>query len=159
MLTKERLKELFFYDPNTGLFRRIKNVKGHSTGSLSNCQNAKGYVQIMIDYKNYTAHRLAWLYVYGKWPEDQIDHINRIKNDNRIANLKEANNSENQLNIPIRKHNTSGFTGVVKNSKENKWVAQIIRNNKRYYLGRYNFAHEAARAVAKKDDELKMLKL
>jgi hypothetical protein len=159
MLTQRRLKELFFYDQDTGLFTRIKSVKGNAAGALSNCKNVKGYVQIMIDYKNYTAHRLAWLYINGRWPHEQIDHINRLKDDNRIANLKEVNNSENQLNIDVRKHNTSGFTGVVKNSKTNKWVAQIIRNKKRYYLGSYNFAHDAAEAVAKKDAELKMLKL
>ncbi len=159
MLTQRRLKELFFYDQDTGLFTRIKSVKGNAAGTLSNCKNVKGYVQIMIDYKNYTAHRLAWLYINGRWPHEQIDHINRLKDDNRIANLKEVNNSENQLNIDVRKHNTSGFTGVVKNSKTNKWVAQIIRNKKRYHLGSYNFAHDAAEAVAKKDAELKMLKL
>ena len=128
-------------------------------GSVSNCKNVKGYVQIMIDYKNYTAHRLAWLYVHGRWPYEQIDHINRIKNDNRIVNLREATNSENQINIQTRSHNTSGVTGVMRDSKSNKWVAQIIRDKKRHYLGRYDLVHEAAQAVAKKEDELKTLKL
>ena len=159
MLTQERLKELFFYDQETGFFTRIAGVKGHQAGLVSNCKNVKGYVQIMVDYKNYTAHRLAWLYVHGRWPHNQIDHINRIKDDNKITNLREATNSENQINIQVRKHNTSGITGVVKDSKSNKWVAQIIRNNKKYYLGRHSSVSEAAKAVAKKDDELKILKL
>ena len=159
MLTQERLKELFFYDPSTGLFTRIKGIKGNMAGSVSNCKNVKGYVQIMIDYKNYTAHRLAWLYVYGRWPHEQIDHINRIKNDNRLVNLREATNSENQINIQVRSHNTSGITGVMRDSRSNKWVAQIIRNNRRYYLGRYGSVHEAAQAVSKKEHELMALKL
>ena len=84
MLTQERLKELLHYDEETGLFTRKTRVASRMKGTISGARHNKGYVQIMIDGDNYLAHRLAWFYVYGEWPKNQIDHINRIKTDNKI---------------------------------------------------------------------------
>lgn len=80
-------------------------------------QNSLGYVQIKISGKLYHAHRLAWLYVYGYMPEKEIDHINRIRDDNRIANLREATSQLNSLNTGIYKNNTSGSKGIYYNKR------------------------------------------
>lgn len=100
MLTVERLKALLEYEPETGAFRwksptnqRIR--RGIATGRVG----TKGYLYIGIDRKSYMAHRLAWLYVHGHWPLEQIDHINRIKTDNRIANLRDVPDAINKLNM------------------------------------------------------------
>lgn len=159
MLTQSRLKELLSYDPETGLFTRLSTMTRHKVGSISGSPQNKGYVQIMIDTRNYLAHRLAWLYVYGEFPKGQIDHINRIKTDNRIINLRDVDNSINQLNNGIRKHNSSGVTGVMKDTRSNKWVVQLIFDNKRHYLGSYKTIDEAKLARETKEKELMRLKL
>jgi len=146
MLTQERLKELLHYDESTGIFTRKTKVANRLAGTVSGARQNKGYVQIMIDKENYLAHRLAWFYVYGKWPNNQIDHINRIKTDNKISNLRDVDNSKNQHNIGIRSHNSSGVTGVYQSSKSKKWVATIEVNNKKHCLGTYTSLHDAASA-------------
>ena len=159
MLTQNRLKELLSYDCETGVFTRRFAINRHKEGGISGAPHNKGYIQIMIDTHNYLAHRLAWLYVYGKFPDGQIDHINRIKTDNRIANLRDVDGSINQLNNGLRKHNSSGVTGVMKDTRSNKWVVQLIFENKRYYLGRYQTVAEAKIARETKEKELMSLKL
>ena len=77
LLTQERLKELLSYDCETGLFTRRYSMNRHKEGSIAGAPHNKGYVQIMVDFNNYLAHRLAWLYVYGKFPDGQIDQIGR----------------------------------------------------------------------------------
>ena len=144
MLTQERLKEVLDYDSETGLFfwkRKVSNIPiGKAAGALQN----KGYIQITIDSRNYLAHRVAWLYVYGEWPKNQIDHINRDKKDNCISNLRDVSNSTNQINIGLRSHNSSGVTGVVKSAKPHRpWAAQINRNNKKIFLGYFKTVQEA----------------
>lgn len=101
MLTQEYLKSIFSYDPETGIF--IKNIyfddKGRKRGGKkqgSLCRN--GYIVLMINYKRYLVHRLAWFYMTGEWPKNDIDHINGIKRDNRFVNLREATKSENGQN-------------------------------------------------------------
>ena len=98
MLTAEKLRERLDYDPETGVFTwrvkpRQKSIIGHA-GHLSKT----GYVYISVQKKSYPAHRLAWLYTYGCWPHKEIDHINRVRSDNRIANLREATRAENCAN-------------------------------------------------------------
>jgi len=146
MLTQERLKELLSYDENTGLFIRKIKLSRWQAGSIAGSKQNKGYIQIMIDGENYLAHRLAWLYVYGEWPKNQIDHINRIKTDNKIKNLRDVTNSTNQHNNAIRRHNTSGTTGVMTLKSKNSWGAQIYVNNKRIYLGVFKTKEEAISA-------------
>lgn len=146
MLTQERLKELLHYDEETGLFTRKTKVANRIAGSIAGAKHNKGYVQIMIDCENYLAHRLAWFYVYGEWPKNQIDHINRIKTDNKIQNLRDVDNSKNQHNIGIRSHNSSGVTGVYQSSKSKKWIATIELNNKKHCLGTYRSLNEAKSA-------------
>lgn len=139
-LTQERLKELFSYDQNTGIFTRLLPTSSRSKkGMVAGSKYKTGYLFICIDGNRYLAHRLAWLYVYGVFPEKQLDHINQIKYENRIINLREANASENAQNRPdiSQKKNKSGYYGVCHNKfKKNKpeWFAQIKLNGKTVYL-------------------------
>lgn len=146
-LTVSRLHELLHYDLATGIFtwktqRNQIAVVGSGAGHIE----AKGYRSICIDGKDFKAHRLAWLYVYGRWPQKQIDHKNRIKNDNRILNLREVTNSENQMNTKIKNTNTSGIKGVYFDAASKKWRAQISINKKKIGLGRFALKEQAAEA-------------
>ncbi len=132
-ISYESLIELVSYDPMTGLFiNRVNRGKKARAGELSGHRrkNQAGveYAHITINGRCYVAHQLAWLYVYGKFPDEQIDHINGIGTDNRIANLRECNPSQNMENIGISKKNTSGFIGVHFDKSQKKWVASVKKN-------------------------------
>jgi HNH endonuclease len=141
-LTRDVLKELLDYDSDTGVFiwkvnKATKAVKGQVAGCEHN-----GYRTIKINNKSYFAHRLAWLYVYGKLPNNEIDHINGDGLDNKIGNLREANRSQNMQNLRhANKNNKLGLTGVYK--KDNKYVASITINGHQKFLGSFNCALEA----------------
>lgn len=151
-LTHERLLQLLTYDPLTGSFSwnvsRGKRFKaGRTAGSIS----AKGYVSINVDGHRHYAHRLAWLYCFAKWPEGSllIDHINGIKGDNRISNLRLVTPSQNKQNaLRTRRANASGFVGVKFNKSCGKFEANIRVPGKRnkQYLGIYSTPEEAHRA-------------
>lgn len=113
------------YDPETGLFWRA--------GSVAGCVNKQGYRQISVRNKQYLAHRLAWLCTHGRWPKDQIDHINHRRDDNRLQNLREATNAEQRKNMKLAKNNTSGFRGVSR--QHGKWVSYIKVGGKKKHLG------------------------
>lgn len=136
MLTQAELKSQLHYNPETGIFtwlastnRRIKI--GDKVGS----KDGDGYLKTSLNYKTYRLHRLAWLYVYGEFPESVIDHINGIKDANCILNLREASMSENRVNAGSQINNTSGFKGVTFHKPSNKWQAQAGLNGKNHYLG------------------------
>lgn len=152
MVTQDRLKEVLDYDPDTGVFTWKKKISRKVVvGKIAGCPDGGGYTIIRIDHKTYKAHRLAWLYVTGAFPKDQIDHINRVKTDNRICNLREASPRENQQNHPIHRDNTSGVTGVDWVKRAKKWRAVIKHKGRNIHLGYYNTIEEAAmsRAIAK----------
>ena len=108
-----------------------------------------GYLVIMIARKTYKAHRLAWLYVNGAWPAGQIDHINGVKSDNRICNLREATNAQNAVNTGVIKTNTSGLKGVSYSSSHRKFRAQIMRGGRNRTIGLFDSAQAAHEAYAK----------
>ena len=89
------------------------------------------------------AHRLAWLYHYGQWPNGDLDHINEVKDDNRISNLREATRAQNMQNVRRHKHNTSGYKGVSWMPDRHKWRAYIFVNYKQQHIGLYNSPEEA----------------
>jgi hypothetical protein len=148
MLTQARLKELLHYDPATGIFTRLvaagnNRIKvGDAAGSLS----SSGYQYIKTDGGNYSAHRLAWLYVHGVWPTNMLDHINGIKDANWIDNLREATNAQNMANQGKRITNTSGFKGANWNKRKGKWEAQISIRGKPKHLGYFTTPEEAGEA-------------
>jgi len=144
ILTHERLTSVLDYDPKTGVFKRRKAtaVRGNVVGYA----RPDGYYCVGIDRKKYLAHRLAWFYVFGVWPEHEIDHIDQNKLNNRIANLRDATPSMNQHNRGIPSRNSTGYQGVSFEARTCKWVAQIVAQRKHYFLGRFNSpaaAHEA----------------
>ena len=135
-LTAERLREILNYDPDTGVFTwRVPKGRRVKAGAVAGCDNGDEYIRIRIDGRDYRAHRLAWLYVHGCWPSDQLDHINGNRSDNRMSNLREATPAENNQNRAISSKNTSGFPGVHWHRAKCKWQAQINVNGKKRHLG------------------------
>jgi hypothetical protein len=155
MLTQQLLKDLLHYDPDTGVFTNLVNRgKRALIGDQAGYLHPTGYVKIVINRKLYRAHRLAWLYMYGVWPKDQLDHINRIRDDNRINNLREASNSENLQNMSLTSRNTSGYKGVSWNKRECKWYARIYLNYKEIYLGYFTNLDDAVAARKQAEEQL-----
>jgi hypothetical protein len=155
MITQSKLKELLHYDPVTGDFTRlVANSNRIKVGDIAGFVNSEGYKQLMINNKTYYAHRLAWLYIYGEFPKNHIDHINGNKKDNRIANLRECTNRENHQNITSQKNSTSKYLGVSWSNKHNKWFAQISFNYQKKYLGLFDNEEEAFAAYLKAKKQL-----
>ena len=146
MVTQERLKELLHYCPDTGVFTWIKARRGVSLRRDAGCTMAEGYRYIQIDSKLYRSHRLAFLYMTGKFPEDQIDHINQVRDDNRWKNLRPVTHQENHRNRGIGKGNTSGFVGVCWSKANRKWNAYITIDGKSKSLGFFEVKEGAVSA-------------
>lgn len=150
MITQERLKQLLHYDPTTGVFTRIKSNRADRLGKQPGAVNSKGYVQIRLDGTLYVAHRLAWLYCYGEFPKNQLDHFNGDKSDNKLSNLRHATNKQNQENVTIQINNTSGYRGVCFEKTRRglkKFGAYVGHNGKRVRVGLFATADEAAVAA------------
>ena len=154
MLTQEQLKEFLSYDPDTGIFTWLKAAcNSVRVGSVAGCLDTYGYIRIKRARKQYGAHRLAFLYMTGEFPVDQVDHINGVRNDNRWLNLRQATGSQNMSNQGKPITNTSGFKGVFWNKSAKKWLAQIGHMNRVIYLGLFTTpeaAHQAYIAAAEK---------
>jgi hypothetical protein len=149
-ITAEEVRRQLSYDPETGIFtwlvKKISVQKGTIAGSLHN----NGYLRIKINGKFLSAHRLAWLITTGSFPDDQIDHINGIRNDNRIENLRCATNSQNGANK--KSCAVIGFKGVTLNGK--RWRARVHYNKKQFNLGTFDTPEEAHEAYCKKATEV-----
>jgi len=140
MIDAATLRNLLHYDPNTGVFTWRVHSNVNYVGAVAGCSMGSGYRRLGIAGKRYYEHRLAWLYVYGVWPTNQIDHINNIKNDNRIRNLREATVSQNHANKSKYKGKLSKG---VKKYPHNKFSASIQVNGKYKYLGIYDTEEQA----------------
>lgn len=156
ILTQAALKELLDYDQDTGVFRWRVNRNGLiRAGSIAGGksavykENGRVYyrLQIKISCKLHLAHRLAWLYVHGEWPESQIDHINGNPLDNRIANLRQATPKQNSENRRLNANNTSGYRGVNWYARGKKWCAHLQHANQQVHIGYFDCPHEAGAAV------------
>jgi hypothetical protein len=148
-LTQARLKELLHYDPETGQFRWLVKFSRQRPGGAAGTKDAHGYLLIRVERKLYKAHRLAWLYVHGSWPAKGIDHINRVRDDNRIANLREACQSLNSMNRAAGAKSRSGILGVVWREDRQKWTAQIRIGYRMVHLGVFKDKDDAAAARKK----------
>ena len=134
-LTAEYLRSVLHYSPETGIFTwKVSTAHRVKVGDVAGSQNGLGYLSIQLQSRPQLAHRLAWLYVYGSWPKDQLDHINRNRSDNRISNLREVSNKQNMQNASKPSNNTSGHPGVYWHKQRSKWVAQIKHNYKQINL-------------------------
>ena len=148
-MTQARLKELFKYDEKTGVFTRIKHIP-HSSVTIGDELSSitdRGYVQAYIDGKQHKVHRLAWIYVYGYTPIN-LDHINHIRNDNRICNLREASQKQNSRNM-ANTNNKTGVMGVAVSGK--KYSAKIKVDGKQIHLGTFDTVAKAEVARKKAD--------
>ncbi len=147
-LTQEELKRLFDYDPTTGIFAwaisKGTAKKGSVAGSISN-QRGKRYITITISGKSYYAHRLAWLYVYGEFPNEDTDHIDGNGLNNKIINIRSATTSENCRNRRVPLNNKSGIIGVSWEKLVSKWRADITINGKKTCLGFFDELDDAAK--------------
>ncbi len=151
----QKLQEFIHYDPVTGVLIWKKVLSNRTkAGALCGANiDSKGYGRVCFDGKQYRAHRVVWALFYGQEPNQQIDHINGNKLDNRISNLRLANNAENSRNCKLSKNNSSGITGVVFHKTANKWLAQIMLNRKNHYLGLYDTIEAAAKARKKAETQ------
>ena len=141
-LTAEYVRARLDYDPVTGIFRwRDHPDNGVRTDIIGIIAGAispvTGYRAIELCQNSYQSSRLAWLYVYGEWPDTILDHENRIRHDDRIDNLRKFSRVLNSINRGIDHRNTSGYRGVSWSTSKQKWVAQTSLNKKKIWLGTY----------------------
>ena len=142
MLTQEQLRELVTYHPESGLFTWKTSLRSDLVGKLAGSRNTKGYIHIYVLGQRYKAHRLAFLYMTGQWPEDEVDHINRVRDDNRWINLRESDHLSNSRN---RTNNTSGVPGICWVKSYKKWWVRYNMN----HVGYYNTMADAKTALDK----------
>ena len=145
VITQNRVKILLHYEPKTGVFTWIISAaKRIKVGDVAGTINNMGYRSIGLYGRIYLAHRLAWLYVYGEFPPDQIDHINGITGDNRIVNLRAVDATANMRNQKKDKRNTSGITGVHWYPPTKKWQSRIKVGKRNIHLGYFECKYRAA---------------
>jgi len=144
-LTQAELKGNLHYDPLAGVFTNIKKKSGIAVGQRAGWLHNRGYRYIKINQITYRTARLAFLYMTGAFPLHQTDHINKIRDDDRWANLQDITNKENCRKKGMNKSNKSGFNGVHFVKKLNKWKAGICVDGKLIYLGIHK---ELADAIA-----------
>ena len=153
MIDQETVKKLFHYDAESGmLLWRNGNSRNVKPWQEATSSNGHGYYNVKIDGKSYLVHRLIWLYVHGNFPEQDIDHKNRVRNDNRLCNLRDVSRTDNAQNISLPSHNKSGHIGVSWYAKQNKWTVYVKVNKKNKWLGYYKNLDDAvaARKVGEK---------
>lgn len=147
-LTVSTVREFLDYDPEAGVFLwkkpRPKVVVGAVAGHL---KKDTGYRTITILGRMYFAHQVAWLYVHGTWPPDEVDHKDHQHDHNAIHNLRLATRSQNQANASLRVDNTSGFRGVTYYPRNKKWGAYLSHDKRRVWLGLHATPEEAHAAV------------
>jgi hypothetical protein len=138
-LTKEVVRDLFEYEPETGFLIRRKSAGTRSKiGDAAGTHDKYGYRTVQIANKKYFVHRVVWLHVHGQIPVNVIDHINGIKDDNRLSNLRDVTSSENCQNLrKAKSHNKSGLQGVSWDFEKSKWRTQITIDGRAKFLGRF----------------------
>jgi hypothetical protein len=146
-LTAARLRELLRYDPATGAFVwLVTNSARRPAGSPAGERKPSGYVLIGIDGRRYRAHRLAWLWMTGEWPNLQVDHRDTDRANNRWSNLRLATNQQNQINSRAPKNSTSGVKGVFWSKQTGKWAAKLNVAGRQIHGGFHDNIEDAASA-------------
>lgn len=125
------------YNPETG------DLWWLETGRPAGHVNDRGYRVIEINRKRHKAHRIAWCIFHGKYPDGEIDHINRNKSDNRIVNLRDVSTQGNMRNRGLQKNNTSGYAGVCWHNNKKKWISKIKVNGEWKWLGEFDDKNQA----------------
>jgi HNH endonuclease len=143
----DELKKLINYNPETGKFIWLVNNRRAKIGNLAGSYNAGGYLVIKLYSKHYQASNIAWFYMTGEWPENEIDHKNNITDDNRFINLRKATHNQNCKNRKLNINNTTGFKGVSKRNK--RFRSKICVNGVQINLGTFDTLDEAHSAYVK----------
>jgi hypothetical protein len=171
LLTYEIAIQNLAYDKDTGEFTwkwrsgnrlKLQTWNSRFAGMPAGCLDSRGYLVITINYVIYQGHRIAWLMTNGAWPSKIIDHINGVRNDNRICNLREATHSQNMQNRKVQANNTSGYRGVTWSKKYKNWRARIKVGGKCINIGAYSSpesASEAYEAARIKYHDIPIIKL
>lgn len=160
--TPEELRQLLDYDPATGVLtwkarsgddRETRRFNTNFAGRPANCKFTSGYMRVCIRREGFLAHRVAWAISHGSWPETPIDHINGVKSDNRLSNLRQATPAQNAKNRTLNKNNRSGCSGVVWRERHQHWQANIRSAGKTIHLGVFSAKFDAilARLLAEKE--------
>ena len=159
MITQDYLKSILEYDKATGIFVwksrpesmfKSKNAfavwnKRYAGKPAGTLKNDSGYLIISINKQMFRSHRLAWLYVYGVMPENQIDHINGVRHDNKFCNLRDTKQGENHKNKRLLSTNKTGFHGIT-TVKSGKFRVKAWDNNKQFHLGYFASLEDAVMA-------------
>lgn len=141
MIAHDALLALLRYDPETGRFIRLVKRGSERVGTVAGTVNKNGYCQVQVEGRLHRAHRLAWFYMTGEWPEADVDHVNGDRLDNRWKNLREATRSQNNANR--RATIDKGLKGTSYNIRRGRWMAKINVNHQQIYLGYFDTAEEA----------------
>jgi hypothetical protein len=151
MTFEEYLKEVLTYNKDTGEFFWIKPGGARVLSKPAGGKNSQGYIQIEVSYGGKRnaiyAHRLAFLFENGSWPEKVVDHKNGNPSDNRIENLRQCDQRQNVINTGIKRDNTIGYKGLRK-LKNGKYIA-VYKNGKQMHIGTYLCPRDAAIAYDK----------
>ena len=150
MLTQHRLKELLRYDESSGIFTWIPKKRDYRSQYLAGGKTTNGYITIGIDNKHYLAHRLAYLYIIGSFPEKQIDHINGVRSDNRWLNLRQATPSQNNCNRVA----TKSVYQIVRKGRPGVWFSAHIQKDNKQYSSTFRKEEDAIVWRLRKEKEL-----
>jgi len=155
MLTQSELKSIFHYNPTTGEFTRIKETSKNCppVGSIAGTITCDGYLSVKVHGKQLLLHRAVFLYMNGRFPFDQVDHINHIRTDNRWSNLREIDGKINTHNQSLNIRNKSGITGVSWCKRSKKWHSQISYKRKGINLGYFDNFDDAVNARLKANEQ------
>lgn len=145
-LSQESLKELLSYDPMSGVFRWKRNRPRARVGDTAGYLSSGGYMRVQVAGRSYPLHRLAFLYMEGSFPADEVDHINRDRVDNRFSNLRKVEKAANLRNKGVYRNSALGVTGVVQRGA--RYRAYINRDGRRVNLGTFDTLSEARQAYA-----------
>lgn len=155
MISHSELTRLLDYDPNTGIFTwAVDKQYNARRGQVAGNKIKRGYWKVTVAGKSYSAHRLAWFYCYREWPTREMDHIDRDRTNNRLANLRLATRIENAGNMWRERQNTSGHKGVFWHKRGRKWMASIKYRGEAIYLGLFETVEDARNAYVNKAKEL-----
>ena len=153
-VTTEDLRRLLHYDPATGHFTWKVSPGPHTPSGARASNRTRYYISIKIGHRRYLAHRLAWLYVHGRWPVKYLDHIDGNGRNNRLSNLRECSHKENHQNVKTHKDNKSGLLGVTWDKQTGRWRSRIMVDGVQVNLGRFDDPKEAHQAYLNAKREL-----
>lgn len=148
LITQDYLKSQLNYCMETGKFTRNMRTRKFKQGAECGTLRSSGYVIISIDRVLYRAHRLAWLYVTGEWPSDEMDHVNGDRSDNRFVNLRVCNRSQNGFNKGVRRDSGVGVKNVLYYKDWGKYCVRIRVSGKDYNYGPFSSIDEASSVAA-----------